>query len=116
VTAVTHQATIAAKGTDATLLGRLLRAGVEIEALSRLVTQKAGGASITHLVTGRSRAVAEHESVVVASGRQARADLVGQLGGKVDHVAGIGDSLAPRDVRDAIHEGRAAGRRIGKEG
>jgi thioredoxin reductase len=113
VTAVTHQATIAAKGTDAGLLGRLLRAGVEVEALSRLVTLEAGGASITHLATGQSKGVGAGDSVVVASGRLARADLVGQLGGKVDHVAGIGDSLAPRDVRDAIHDGRAAGRRIG---
>jgi hypothetical protein len=116
VTAVTHQATIAAKGTDAGLLGRLVRAGVEIEGLSRLVTQEGGGASITHLVTGRSKDVAAYDSVVVASGRLARSDLVGQLGGKVDDVAGIGDSLAPRDVRDAIHEGRAAARRIGSDG
>jgi 2,4-dienoyl-CoA reductase (NADPH2) len=100
------------RGTDAGLLPRLVRAGVRVEPSSALVGFSAGRARLRDTVTGTGRVEEGFDTYVHATTRLACASLAQALRDRNVRVEAVGDSLAPRAVRDAIAEGRAAARRV----
>jgi len=114
VTAVVPGPALGARGTDATLAPRLARAGVTVLATSSVVGFADGTAELRHSFTGQRRAVSGFDSLVVAGTRQARHELAEALDGRGPAVEVVGDALAPRSLRDAVWEARAAARRIGR--
>ena len=114
VVAVVPSAALVPRGTDAGLFPRLARAGVQVLTSCSLVDFSDGRAELRNVLTGDRRTEAGFDSLVVALTRQAQRGLVRALRLQVDHVQAVGDGLAPRSVRDAMWEGRAAGRRIGE--
>ena len=114
VTAVVPGAALSGRGTDASLLPRLARAGVGVLAASSVVGFADGTAQLRHSFTGQQRSVPGFDSLVVARTRQARHELAQALDGRGPTVEVVGDGLAPRSVRDAVWEARAAARRIGR--
>jgi NADPH-dependent 2,4-dienoyl-CoA reductase/sulfur reductase-like enzyme len=113
VVAVARQPSLPARGTDASLVARLMDLGVDLRLLHTVTAFASGTATLRHLHTGESRDEPRFDSLVMATGRRSRADLLDKLRDRVPVVEAIGDSLAPRGLRHAIWEGRAAGRRLG---
>ena len=85
------------------LVQRLLVAGVLMEPLSRVAGLAEGGARIVNPLTGAERFV-EADTVVFASERRPRVELLTGLDGRVD-LRLVGDCLAPRRLLHATLEG-----------
>ncbi len=115
VVAVTRQPSLPARGTDASLVTRLVRLGVDLRPLHTVAAFASGTATLRHLHTGETRDEPRIASLVRATARRSRTDLLDGLRGRVPVVEAIGDGLAPRGLRQAIREGRVAGRRIGQQ-
>jgi hypothetical protein len=113
VVAVVAAPVLMGRGTDAGLLYRLARARVRVESSSAVVTFGQGCLELREVLTGVTRTEEGFDSLVVATTRVASTSLAAALRGRVADLLVVGDSLAPRSVRDAVSEGRAAGRRIG---
>ena len=113
VVAVVPGPALAGRGTDAGLMVRLVRAGARVEPTSAVVGFAPGRAELRDVLTGTRRVDDGFDSYVLATTRVAAAGLAATLRSEVRQVEAVGDSLAPRSIRDAIAEGRAAARRIG---
>jgi thioredoxin reductase len=108
VTAVVPGPMVTSRGTDVGVGARLVRAGVDVQAWRVVTALSADGASTRHVVTGEVAHLDGFDAVVLAGTRTACDALAGALRGRGPHVVAIGDALAPRQLRDAVHEGRAA--------
>ena len=112
VVVVTTGTGLQPRGTDVSFPGRVAAAGVQVLG-SRVVTSvHAGGVATRHLQTGERGDEDGFDAVVLAGGRTASSALLEELRGRVPTVVGIGDALAPRMLRDALHEGRAVARSL----
>jgi 2,4-dienoyl-CoA reductase (NADPH2) len=116
VTAVVPGTALSARGTDASLVVRLSRAGVVTVATSSVVGFTGGCAELRHSFTGALTSHPGFDSFVLAATRRANHDLADALRARGTTVEVVGDGLAPRSLRDAVWEARAAARRIGGPG
>lgn len=95
-------------------LGRLDRFGVELFAAHDLVRANSEELVLRHVYSKREKRLAPVDAVVVSGGHRAN-DAIGvalkALGTRVQ-VEIIGDALAPRAIKDAIHEGHRLGRSL----
>jgi hypothetical protein len=90
---------------------RLLKKGVTVSLLHRLVAVDAGGAVVSGTFSGEERRL-EGVTVVLACGLVPDDSLVSALDGRLPEVHVIGDALAPRRIMHATLEGARAGRAI----
>ena len=104
---------LSARGTDVGILRRLAQSSTVVLGSSALVAFADGEAEVRNVLTGTLRRELGFDSLVLAFTRQAESSLAGALRPHVSRVEVVGDGLAPRGVRDAVWEGRAAARRIG---
>jgi 2,4-dienoyl-CoA reductase (NADPH2) len=103
---------LSGRGGDAGLGYRLARAGVQVLPFSVIVGFAGGEVELRDPLTGATRREGPFDDLVMATTRQASSELVAALRSEIGQVEAVGDSLAPRAIRDAINEGRAAARRI----
>jgi 2,4-dienoyl-CoA reductase (NADPH2) len=116
VTAAVPGPALAGRGTDFGLFSRLTGAGLTTWPGTAVVGFVGGRAELRSTFTGSVHAEGGFDDLVLAGTRRACDDLALGLRPHLDAVSAVGDSLAPRSVRDALWEGRAAARRIGHQG
>jgi hypothetical protein len=110
---------LAGRGTDYGLAARLAAGRVEVRTWAAPTGEWSRGpagieVTFRHPVTGDTWTEAGFDDLVVATNRQADDGLARALAGQVA-VQVVGDALAPRTVRDAVWEARAAARRVGTD-
>jgi 2,4-dienoyl-CoA reductase-like NADH-dependent reductase (Old Yellow Enzyme family)/thioredoxin reductase len=119
---------LTAQGKAVILVEILGELGTDIYSVLRpAVVQKVREAGVVTYVNSQPREMTEEgirldiagttelmkvDSVVLAVGRESDKALWEQLQGRVTEVHGIGDSVSPRTIRDAIHDGHRVGRTL----
>ena len=98
-------------GTRFIVMQRLLKKGVTVSLLHRLVAVDGGGAVVSGTFSGGGRRV-EGATVVLACGLVPDDSLVSGLDGRLPEVHVIGDALAPRRIMHATLEGARVARAI----
>jgi NADPH-dependent 2,4-dienoyl-CoA reductase/sulfur reductase-like enzyme len=98
-------------GTRFVVMQRLLKKGVTVSLLHRLVAVDAGGAVVSGTFSGQERRL-EGVTVVLACGLVPDDSLASALDGRLPEVHVIGDALAPRRIMHATLEGARAARVI----
>ena len=93
-------------------IGRILRAKVTDNGVEVLTGRNVIGitdSGVTAIHRGQDVVNIEGDKVVLARGLLAKAELYGELRGKVREIYLIGDSVEPRRVREATREGYRVG-------
>jgi pyruvate/2-oxoglutarate dehydrogenase complex dihydrolipoamide dehydrogenase (E3) component len=98
-------------GTRFMVMQRLLKKGVTVSLLHRLVNVDAGGAVVSGTFSGQERRL-DRVTVVLACGLVPDASLASALDGRLPEVHVIGDALAPRRIMHATLEGARVARAI----
>ncbi|HXV92565.1 MAG TPA: mycofactocin system FadH/OYE family oxidoreductase 2, partial [Pseudonocardia sp.] len=89
---------------------RLREQGVELLASTRFAGWDAGRPVVADAFTGRTRTLADVDTVVWAAPGRAVADLLDPLREAGLPVHAVGDCVAPRRVEHAVHEGHMVAR------
>jgi pyruvate/2-oxoglutarate dehydrogenase complex dihydrolipoamide dehydrogenase (E3) component len=98
-------------GTRFMVMQRLLKKGVTVSLLHRLVAVDAAGAVVSGTFGGEERRL-EGVTVVLACGLVPDDSLASALDGRLPEVHVIGDALAPRRIMHATLEGARVARAI----
>ena len=98
-------------GTRFVVMQRLVKKGVTVSLLHRLVAVDDRGAVVSGTFSGEERRL-EGVTVVLACGLLADDSLVSALEGRLPEVHAIGDALAPRRIMHATLEGARVARAI----
>jgi 2,4-dienoyl-CoA reductase-like NADH-dependent reductase (Old Yellow Enzyme family)/pyruvate/2-oxoglutarate dehydrogenase complex dihydrolipoamide dehydrogenase (E3) component len=72
--------------------------------------------TVFDVLTGTESVLSDVDSVVLATMREPRAELVRQLAGVVPQVFAVGDAMAPRGLAEATYEGHQFARLVGEDG
>ncbi len=96
------------------ILGRLDRLGVELFAAHDLVRANDHELVLRHVYSQREKRLPAVDAIVVSGAHRANDALGNALKtmGLRARIEIIGDALAPRAIKDAIHEGHRAGRAV----
>ena len=96
------------------VLGRMDRLGVELFPVHTLARANDREVVLEHVYSGRARVLAPVDAVIVSGGHVAN-DFLGnalrEMGLRA-RIEIIGDALAPRAIKDAVHEGHRVGRSL----
>ena len=97
-----------------TSLGRLDRLGVQLYPAHDLVRADRDGALLRHVYSHREKSIGRIDAIVVSGGQRAESALHVELvaAQAAPSIELVGDALAPRAIKDAIHEGHRVGRSI----
>lgn len=94
------------------VLGRLDRLGVELRIASEVDGISGRAIRVRHVYSGRTSEIEAVDAIVICGGHRAESQLAEDLRARHPSlpIRLIGDALAPRALKDAIHEGHQAGR------
>jgi hypothetical protein len=93
------------------VMQRLVKKGVTVSLLHRLMAVDGGGAVVSGTFSGEVRRL-EGVTVVLACGLVPDDSLASALDGRLPEVHVVGDALAPRRIMHATLEGARAARAI----
>lgn len=99
-------------GTLQAIYTKLLAKGVDITPLTSIKEIRPEGVVVCNVFTEGERIIEDVDSVVLSMGGVANNHLLKSLDGKVGELYGVGQSLSPRYLLEAILDGARLGRKI----